>query len=212
MKLRAWMTGCVMGAVVGVQAGPTMLNFIPVADILRHREAMIAYSIYGSEKNIDPTVTHAHAITIGLFDRLEIGYDNDFKGSTTFNAKLLLLEEPEDGKWALSAGIMNWDLYGYSEPYAVARYDLPFLQTPPRGDSRRSLAAHRRRGFPALRRLEWDDRLQERTGFVHVVRFVSADQRNRGPVDLGRRRLSVDTIGRRSVVGVAYLRRSLLTP
>lgn len=128
MKLRAWMTGCVMGAVVGVQAGPTMLNFIPVADILRHREAMIAYSIYGSEKNIDPTVTHAHAITIGLFDRLEIGYDNDFKGSTTFNAKLLLLEEPEDGKWALSAGIMNWDLYGYSEPYAVARYDLPFCR------------------------------------------------------------------------------------
>lgn len=125
MAVRGLAMMTMFGAAMAASAGPTMLNFIPVADILRHREAAIAYTISGTEKGIDPTVTHAHAITIGLFDRLEVGYDNDFLGSTTLNAKILLLEEPVDGKWALSAGIMNWDLYGYSEPYLVGRYDLP---------------------------------------------------------------------------------------
>ena len=98
---------------------------IPIADILRHREAFAYYGAAGTERHIDKKITHANSINVGLFDRVELGYDNDFEGNTVYHGKLLLWES-EKVDAAVSAGWMNWDPKSdYGEPYVVARYGIP---------------------------------------------------------------------------------------
>lgn len=102
-------------------AGYTALNYVPIADILRHREAIFAYSLTGYERNIDKRYYHTNELTIGLLDRVEIGYVNDFADSTSINAKVLLL----DGYRGLSAsvGVSNW-VDRSADPYLAMSYDM----------------------------------------------------------------------------------------
>lgn len=110
------------------KAGPTGCASIPIADILRHREALAGYFVSGTERHIDRAITHTGDILIGLFDRIEMGIDSDFNGSTVYNAKILLFESPNDARFAVALGLQNCDLSRSAEPYAVARYDLPFCR------------------------------------------------------------------------------------
>jgi hypothetical protein len=128
MKWRILAAWACLGLVGIAHAGPTGCCVIPIADILRHREAFFGYTIGGTERNVDKSISHANYLTIGLFDRIEFGYDNDFNRNTVYNAKVLLWEAPKTGQMAVSAGFQNWDGKGYLEPYVVGRYDLPFCR------------------------------------------------------------------------------------
>lgn len=110
---------------VGAQAWPTSLNLIPIADIVRHREGFAMYAITGT--NQDKTYIHANSLTVGLFDRIEFGYDNDFLGNTTYNAKLLLIDKPKQApNLQFSVGFTSATFdHDYREPYAVASYSFP---------------------------------------------------------------------------------------
>ncbi|MCW5940293.1 MAG: hypothetical protein KF884_11180 [Fimbriimonadaceae bacterium] len=110
-----------MGSILS--ATPTVLVVMPIADILRHREAMVEYALAGHERNIDKRVYHSNGLTLGLFDRVELGLANDFEGTTTWDAKVLLYERPNDGKIAVSAGFTNLDK-GRADKYLVARHDF----------------------------------------------------------------------------------------
>lgn len=105
------------------QASPTSLFLMPIADVLKHREAFAYVGLYGYEHNVDPAYSFFNAATIGLFNRVEVGYDNDFRGFTSMNVKAQLFETP---KWApnmaMSVGAMNWR-GDKADLYAVGRYD-----------------------------------------------------------------------------------------
>lgn len=95
---------------------------MPIADILKHREAFCYYGISGNERHIDKRVYHVNSANIGLFDRVELGYDNDFEGNTVLNVKLSLYESTK-ADYGLSAGFTNVDTKNkYVEPYVVGRY------------------------------------------------------------------------------------------
>jgi hypothetical protein len=118
------------GAVLAscVLAGPTGLNYIPIADILRHREVLLTYGATGSGSPSRAQYGHANGALVGLFDRVEVGYDNDFAGGNTYNAKLLLWEGGEKSvPGAISVGYCNAN-GNYGEPYVVGRYDLKNLR------------------------------------------------------------------------------------
>lgn len=105
------------------QAWPSSLITMPIADILRHRETYLNYYVGGNEQHIDNMTYHTHAVTVGLFDRIEFGYDNDTLGTTVYNGKILIYEEPTSGKYAVSAGIFN-RIDGVGDTYVVGRYDF----------------------------------------------------------------------------------------
>lgn len=104
-------------------AGPTGLLIIPIADILGHGEAAYTYALSGNERNIDKGYVHGHGLQLGVADRIEFGFDNDFFGGTTYNAKMLLVDDKKDGRYALSFGLLNMgDTKG--DMYLVGRYNL----------------------------------------------------------------------------------------
>ena len=104
-------------------AGPTGLLIMPIADILGHGEAYWTYAATGNEHNIDKGYIHSHGFELGLADRFEVGFDNDFLGGTTYNAKMLLLDDKKNGRYALSFGLLNLgDTSG--EMYVVGRYNI----------------------------------------------------------------------------------------
>jgi hypothetical protein len=114
------------GAVLAscVSAGPTGLSLIPIADILRHREALLTYGAAAAGNPSKAQYGHANGALAGLFDRVELGCDNDFAGGNTYNVKLLLWEGGEKSiPGALSVGFCNAN-GNYREPYVVGRYDL----------------------------------------------------------------------------------------
>lgn len=122
MVKRLFFVGAIVSITIPVQAGFTGLNFVPIADLLRHREGLAQYLVAGTDPKIDKKYGHANALTIGLFDRVEIGYDNDFLGETVYNAKALLIENSKGLKnFSLSAGISNWK-GRQSDPYVVGSY------------------------------------------------------------------------------------------
>ena len=108
------------GFVQMVAAWPTSLNVIPIADLLRHRELYLQYSVNGAGK----LYSHSAGATVGLFDRIEIGVDTDFLGYHTYNAKALIVDSP---KWAkgimASVGVCN-ARGGYREPYLAMSYEF----------------------------------------------------------------------------------------
>ena len=57
---------------------------------------------------------------VGLFERVELGYANDFNGWTVTGCKVLL-SESETG--AVSVGLMNYDGH-HADPFAVGRLDF----------------------------------------------------------------------------------------
>lgn len=122
---RAMVAACV-GTTGVVWAGPTGLNAMPTADVMGHREILVTYAFSGTERKISKKVNHVNGLEAGLFDRIELGVDNDFANTTTWNLKILLLEG-KDSTWAISGGYMN----GYDrqvDSYVVGRYDLKNLR------------------------------------------------------------------------------------
>lgn len=105
-------------------AGPTSLNFMPIADILGHRQAYLEYNSTCLEHHIDSTAYHCGALEVGLFNRIEFGIDLglDPEYHSIWNAKIRLAET-KNRKGALSAGLWNCD-DDYVEPYAVGSYDF----------------------------------------------------------------------------------------
>ena len=96
---------------------------MPIADILGHGEAYYGYGVTGTERSVSKAVEHAHGMEFGLLDRLELGFDNDFAGSTILNTKVLLFEEPEEARYALSIGVADWsDVSGSA--VVSARHDF----------------------------------------------------------------------------------------
>lgn len=101
------------------QATPTGLFLMPIADILKHREAFAFAGLLGYERNVSKGHDYFNAATVGLYNKVEVGYDSDFMGSISGNVKLQLFE----GKGtALSVGVVNWRGDAV-DPYIVGRYD-----------------------------------------------------------------------------------------
>ncbi|MCX7799074.1 MAG: hypothetical protein N2109_01885 [Fimbriimonadales bacterium] len=118
-----WRMGAVLGAALAapaVWAGTTALNAMPIADVLGHREAMLYLWTQGNERRVDPVYHHGGSLQVGLWDRLEIGYDDDFEGTATWNAKLLLAEGPAG---ALSVGWQSIE-GDRATPFVVGRLDF----------------------------------------------------------------------------------------
>jgi hypothetical protein len=100
-------------------AGPTGLTIIPIADVLGHREFLFSMGSTGTDFDVTQRRSDSHSLEFGLGDRLELGYDNDFLGSTVFNAKLQVIQ----GKGrAVSVGAMNWNS-GSMTPFVDGRLD-----------------------------------------------------------------------------------------
>jgi hypothetical protein len=107
-------------SIASAQSG---LVVMPIADVLRHREAAFELELTGNERNVSKGYEYANSLTMGLFDRMEVGYESDFLGAITANVKLLLFEDPHAlPHCALSVGADNWRGKDV-DPYAVARYD-----------------------------------------------------------------------------------------
>jgi len=104
-------------------ASVTALTVMPIADVLKHREVVIGYSISGNERNIDKDHIHYAWTTIGIGDGLEFAYGNDLRGQYTLHAKAQLYS----GKnCALSIGAMNFMGDGLQcDTFVVGRYDMP---------------------------------------------------------------------------------------
>lgn len=99
-------------------ATPTGLASMPIADILRHRELALGYTIAGSP-NGNREIHHVPGFELGLFDRIEFGFDSNLRGGDTVDAKLLLWESD---KAAISIGVLGWHDTDSSR-YVVGRYD-----------------------------------------------------------------------------------------
>ena len=119
----ALVIGLASAVIPSVASAQTGLVVMPIADVLRHREAAFELELTGNERNVSKGYEYANSLTMGLFDRLEIGYESDFLGSVTANVKLLLFEDPHSlPHFALSVGANNWRGKDV-DPYAVARFD-----------------------------------------------------------------------------------------
>jgi hypothetical protein len=93
-----------LAAVAGMaSASESFLISIPVADVLGHREAYAMVYAYGYERNVNRGgYDWGQGFEVGLFDRLEFGYDNDLRGGTELNVKF---QFAHGANWAISAGI-----------------------------------------------------------------------------------------------------------
>ena len=104
-------------------ASITALNVMPISDTLAHREAGITY--VGAASQHDNRYGHTNGLQIGLFDRAEVGFDNDFFGKTVWNAKLNLFENPKFAPGtSLSIGAMNCHQDNKTDWFAVGRKDF----------------------------------------------------------------------------------------
>lgn len=112
-----------LGTVAVAPASETFLISMPIADILGHREVSAMVYAYGSERQISRGYTWGQGLELGLGDRIEFGYDNDFLGSTALNGKLQLASGET---WAVSTGFNGVTPGGpATNHYLVGRVDLP---------------------------------------------------------------------------------------
>jgi hypothetical protein len=121
--MKTLLTLALFATTSAAMASETFLISIPIADILGNREAYAMAYAYGNERNISRgAYTFGQGVELGLGDRIEFGYDNDFLGSTLLNAKLQIVSEE---MWALSAGF-NGVTPGGRAPnqYLVGRIDF----------------------------------------------------------------------------------------
>ncbi len=105
-------------------AGISTSLSMPIADVLKHREAQVMYTAYGNERNVDKGYVHEFSFCAGLSDRFELAASSDGLGNGVWHAKALLFETKNA---ALSAGLQNIN-GAQSDPFVVARYDLPGLR------------------------------------------------------------------------------------
>lgn len=120
MRIRLFIAGGLLFGASSAFAGPTGLNFMPIADMLGHREFSIEWYATGEKgKKRWPSY---NAGNVGIGDRLELGWDDDFLGETCLHAKVKLGEWC-DGKYVVSGGYMSVKK-PYSESYLVGRADM----------------------------------------------------------------------------------------
>lgn len=93
---------------------------MPTADVLSDRQVMLQLYSIGERFRLGASGTTFGSAEIGLFDRFELGFDSDFKGSTSYNIKFKAFEL---GRITIAGGILAWAT-GADSPYAVAKADL----------------------------------------------------------------------------------------
>lgn len=120
MKRTIFLCGALCLASAKAMAGVSGLIAVPIADVLGHREGLYVYGVAGNESGVSKAVSHAHGLEIGLFDRIELGFDNDTMGETVWNAKAQLWSNE---KSAVSVGIWGWK-GRQNELFAVGRHDF----------------------------------------------------------------------------------------
>lgn len=119
--MRVWVLGALAALAAVSFAGPTGCVVIPIADILRHREGFAYVGAGGTERKISKDIAYVNSFNVGLFDRIELGYDNDFEGNTVFHGKVLAWEDEEKDA-AVSFGWMNAEEdLEHAQPYLVVR-------------------------------------------------------------------------------------------
>ena len=92
---------------------------MPIADVLKHREAFAYAGLQAYQRKVSKAYDPFDAVTVGLFDRVEIGVDNDFRGTWCGNAKLQIFERD---RAALSVGATGWRGEAM-DPFVVGRFD-----------------------------------------------------------------------------------------
>ncbi len=103
----------------------SVLNFMPTADIIGHRSGVISYTAAGSERNVSKAITQYGSVLVGLWDKVELGYDTDFKGNPVEQFKYNVYTEAKESKVAVSVGFQNISATNkYWEPFVAARYNL----------------------------------------------------------------------------------------
>lgn len=108
-------------------AGITALTFIPVADVLGHREVVVGYLGFGNERKIDKKIYHYAYTCVGIGDIAEVAYGDSLEKEQTVHAKIKLAE---GSNWAISGGAMNLgERQGIEgDWFAVGRYDFKNLR------------------------------------------------------------------------------------
>lgn len=123
--MRKLTTFSVLALVVsGVSMSRTAFAQIPTADILKHRESELTLGVSGTERNVDRGYSYSLSGAVGLFDRFELGFGNDFLGVTTFDVKFQLFESPPQVPGCGLAFGLSGCNGGYREPFITGRYDL----------------------------------------------------------------------------------------
>ena len=108
----------------GAQASLTSLINYPIADFLAHREYQENVTAGGTENYLDPKVNWSQGGTLGLFDKGEIGFTNDFESGWGYEAKVKLFESAGDHKFLVSGGFANVSTTDNTvDKFIMARYD-----------------------------------------------------------------------------------------
>jgi hypothetical protein len=106
-------------------AGGTALKIMPVAYILKNREGILQWVASASKQN--RRYVHSYAVEVGVADRVELGYDNDFGGNYIGNIKLNLMDGTKSccgvKGLVVSCGLNNVQK-GKSDPFLVVGYGL----------------------------------------------------------------------------------------
>ncbi len=111
-----------IGSATVASASETFLISMPIADVLGQREASAMVYAYGNERQISRGYAWGQGLELGLGDRIEFGYDNDFLGSTALNGKFQLASAET---WAVSVGFNGATFGGPATThYLVGRIDL----------------------------------------------------------------------------------------
>lgn len=118
MRVRGFAICIVCGLATYGWANESALNIMPIADVMGHREAVLGYGVASTES--DKRWFSAYYVQLGLYDKVELGWDNDFLGSTVWNGKVKLWDKSGT---ALSAGIANVSDRTRPDYYVTGRYD-----------------------------------------------------------------------------------------
>lgn len=129
MNVKGLVLGAAIVAASSAHGSLTCLINLPIADFLAHREYNHNVTVGGTENNIDPKVYWSHGGTLGIFDKGEIGFTNDFEGGWTYDAKIKLFESKGDHKLLVSGGFTNVSTTDNSiDKFVIARYDCGCLR------------------------------------------------------------------------------------
>lgn len=102
---------------VCAQASPTVLNFMPVADVLAHKNYYLGGSVSANGRNLNVKHTRDKFLEFGLFDRFEFGVDRDIAGDHVWNYKVKLVDDTKnDFGLAFGAQSMN---KGSGDPFVA---------------------------------------------------------------------------------------------
>ncbi len=114
-----------MGLALGAGVARADLNQIPTADIYGHRQGLLELLAEGTERRVDKRYYFSHRVRVGLLDRVEVGYSNDFLGESALNVKVRVKT------WkhvTVSVGSEGMRRGLRADVYAVGLYELPTVR------------------------------------------------------------------------------------